>query len=225
MVKDLPLSDFRAVRRVLESSDFALVDDGPEAPPSDLISEKAWHSIMELPGDVAIRTTSHQGTRINTLALLTSAWTEAFPPSPSIILHGMLDGFDAFQASLFNVVHGFYRRLSLRSAMRSKPWFSLRPVHWQTTFQRGKAGSVVMKYGLQNSADGSGTCLPSMHWIVRPRTPSRFQYSLATMAKVETRGLGTYTGVNVSSLMLVATRQTRSFGRVLARYTAPRASA
>jgi len=117
----LPLSDFRAVRRVLESSDFALVDDGPEAPPSDLISEKAWHSIMELPGDVAIRTTSHQGTRINTLALLTSAWTEAFPPSPSIILHGMLDGFDAFQASLFNVVHGFYKEAiaALRNALET----------------------------------------------------------------------------------------------------------
>ena len=26
----------------------------------------------------------------------------------NIISHGMLDGFDAFQASLFNPVHGFY---------------------------------------------------------------------------------------------------------------------
>jgi len=58
MVKELPLTDFRAVRRVLEPSDFALVDDGPEPPPSDLVSENAWHSIMDLPDDVAIRTTS-----------------------------------------------------------------------------------------------------------------------------------------------------------------------
>ena len=124
MVKELPLTDFRAVRRVLESSDFALADDGPdgpESPPSDLISEKAWHSIMDSPGDVAIHTTSHQGTRIATLDRLTSAWTEAFPPSPSIISHGMLDGFDAFQASVFNLVHGFYKEAisALRNALET----------------------------------------------------------------------------------------------------------
>jgi hypothetical protein len=115
----MPLSDFRARRYVLEPDDFALSDDGLESPPSDLIPEHDWRGIMDLPGDVAIRTTSHQGRRIASLHKLIGAWTEAFPPSPGIISHGMLDTFDAFQAFLFNMVHGFYKEAiaGLRNAL------------------------------------------------------------------------------------------------------------
>jgi hypothetical protein len=62
MVCKLDANDFRAARYVLEPDDFAL-SDGPDRPPTDLIDETAWRGIMDLPSDVAIRTTSYQGTR------------------------------------------------------------------------------------------------------------------------------------------------------------------
>lgn len=61
MTKELSQSDFRAVRIVLEPEDFALGADEPDPPPSDLIAEKTWHGIMDLPDDVAIRTSDHNG--------------------------------------------------------------------------------------------------------------------------------------------------------------------
>ena len=75
----MPLSDFRAIRYVMESDDFALSDDGPAPPPSDLIPEDDWHGIMDVPGDVAISTTNHQGKRIAALHKLTEAWTGGIP--------------------------------------------------------------------------------------------------------------------------------------------------
>jgi len=45
VTKKLSQSDFRAVRVVLEPEDFALGSDEPDPPPSDLISEKAWHGM------------------------------------------------------------------------------------------------------------------------------------------------------------------------------------
>ena len=118
MVRNLDPDDFRAVRRVLEPSDFALSDDNPDSPPTDLIDEPAWRGIMDLPGDVAIRTTSLQGSRVSVLHELLCAWTEAFP-GDGIVARAMLDGFDSLQAAVFNLVHGFYKEaiFALRSAL------------------------------------------------------------------------------------------------------------
>jgi hypothetical protein len=151
MGKALPLSDFRARRYVLEADDFALSDGGPETPPTDLIPENDWHAIMDLPGDVAIRTTSHQGTRIAVLHHLISAWTEAFPPSPSIIDHGMLDTYDAFQASLFNMLHGFYKEAiaSLRNALETMTFAATCAVANDTAAWAGWAGGDELWFGKQ----------------------------------------------------------------------------
>jgi hypothetical protein len=48
---------------------------------------------MELPGDVAIRTTSHQGTRVAIIHAF-GAWIEAAPLSPGIVGEAMLDVAD-----------------------------------------------------------------------------------------------------------------------------------
>jgi hypothetical protein len=120
MVRKLNPDDFRAARRVLEPDDFALSDENPDPPPTDLIAESAWQGITDLPGDVAIRTTSHQGSRVGLLHELCSAWTETFPES-GMVGDGMLNAFDCFQASLFNLVHGFYKEaiFALRSAIET----------------------------------------------------------------------------------------------------------
>jgi hypothetical protein len=67
MVRKLDPSDFRAHRYVLEPDDFALTDDKPDSPPIDIVSEEVWRGINDLPGDVAITTTSHQGSRVEVL--------------------------------------------------------------------------------------------------------------------------------------------------------------
>jgi hypothetical protein len=104
----LDYNDFRATRYVLDPDDFALSDDGPEPPSSDLIDENTWHGIMMLPGDVAIRTTNDHGSRLANLHKLEVGWTQMFP-GPGIVASAMLDCFDAFQAATFNMVHGFYK--------------------------------------------------------------------------------------------------------------------
>lgn len=109
MTRKLDLKDFRAVRRVLEPDDFAVSDGGPEPAPTDLISEDAWHGIMLLPDDVAIRTTSHQGSRIALLYALWSNWIEMLP-TKGILLDGMLDGGDDLAAALFDLTHGYYKQ-------------------------------------------------------------------------------------------------------------------
>ncbi len=108
MVKNLELNDFRAVRQVLEPEDFALTDGKPDGPPTDLIDPDAWDHIMTLPGDVAIRTSGFQGSRITLLNDITSAWVEILTPD-GIVSIAMLDIADAFYSSTFSQLHGFYK--------------------------------------------------------------------------------------------------------------------
>ncbi len=121
MMKALPLSDFRSLRHVLEPDDFALPGDSSEPPPSDLIDERDWYGIMALPDDVAIRTTSHDGTSVAALCELIGTWIAMSPLSDSIIGYGMADNYDAFEASLFNILHGFHKEAiaALRNALET----------------------------------------------------------------------------------------------------------
>src|ERR1700731_125485 len=99
MVCPLDAKDFRARRLILEPEDFALGDDEPDSPPTDLISEGPWNGIMTLPGDVAIRTTSHQGTRVTILYELWSGWVDAMPHG-GIVAEAMLYSADDFAVDL-----------------------------------------------------------------------------------------------------------------------------
>jgi len=108
-VKQLPPSDFRAVRIVLEPDDFALGGDEPDPPPSDLISKKAWSGIMNLPDDVAIRTSDHNGKALGEAYWLWARWIEATGETEDALLAPMLDANDDLQASTFDALHGYYR--------------------------------------------------------------------------------------------------------------------
>ena len=120
MPHKLDPNDFRAARYVLDPDDFALTTMDRSHPPSDLIDEETWHGIIMLPGDVAIRTTNHHGSRLAALHKLESSWTEMFPER-GIVASAMLDCFDAFQAATFNMVHGFYKESlsALRTALET----------------------------------------------------------------------------------------------------------
>lgn len=109
MSKHLPLSDFRAVRVVLEPDDFAVSDDKPDPPPSDLISKKTWSSIMNLPDDVAIRTSDHNGKALGEAHWLWAHWIEAVGETQDAMFNPMLDACDELAAATFNAMHGYYR--------------------------------------------------------------------------------------------------------------------
>lgn len=120
MVRKLPNTDFRARRMVLEPDDFGLTDGQPDPAPTDLIDQSVWHGIMDLPDDVAIRTTSHQGSRINLLYELWAGWFEMMP-TEAIVKHAMLDCLDDFAVATMSLLHGFYRQAIgiLRSALET----------------------------------------------------------------------------------------------------------
>lgn len=120
MIRKLDPSDFRARREILDPSDFALGGDTPDPQPTDLVTEEAWNGIMTLPSDVAVRTTSYQGSRVALLYELWTGWIDILPPS-GMIAEAMLDSADDFAAALFNLVHGFYKQsvASLRSALET----------------------------------------------------------------------------------------------------------
>lgn len=118
MVRKLLASDFRARRMVLEPDDFAVSDGMPDPAPTDLVDPAVWHGIMDIADNVAIQTTSHQGSRIALLYELWAAWLEVTPPR-CIVGSAMLDCSDDFAASVLFLLHGFYRQAAgtLRSAL------------------------------------------------------------------------------------------------------------
>ena len=121
MVHKLDGNDFRAARYVLDPNDFGLSHGEPDPSPTDLIDEAAWREIMDGPDNVAIRTTSHQGSHVAFLHRLVSDWSIAYPREYGIVTEAMLDAGDNYQAATFNLVHGFYKESisSLRSAIET----------------------------------------------------------------------------------------------------------
>ena len=98
MSKLMPLSDFRARRRVLMRRDFGYAPR-PAPPPSDLIDKATWNSIVTLPDDVGVRTSNYHGTTIKQLDDLWRAWIECVGEKQDCIFPVMLDAGDDFQAA------------------------------------------------------------------------------------------------------------------------------
>lgn len=119
MTKKLALTDFRAVRWVLEPDDFAL-SEGEDVPSTDPVDQQTWHGIMDLPDDVAIRTSDHQGRYLALLGKLEGDWIKAVGASDHDELSGcMLGALECFQCTTFDFLHGYYRSAlsNLRSAL------------------------------------------------------------------------------------------------------------
>jgi hypothetical protein len=110
MPKKLPLTDFRAIRSMLEPHEFA-ISEGQDVEPSDLVEQEVWDGIVHLPEDVSIRISDHNGVRLKLLYSLWSDWIEAVgnPDQPDEIFGCLLDAADCFQCANFNFLHGYYR--------------------------------------------------------------------------------------------------------------------
>jgi hypothetical protein len=119
---ELDPDDFRRARCYLAPHLFA---DGVEGdtypPPSDLISKEKWTGIMDLPTDVALRTSSYDGSVIARLADLHSDWIFSWPNVGEALYveePALLAG-EEFDALVFNAIHGYYRQAigCLRNAL------------------------------------------------------------------------------------------------------------
>lgn len=121
MSKPLPEEDFRASRIVLEPGDFAVGSEQPDPKPSDLISEKAWHHLVILPDDVAVRTSNEFGTilvevselqseLVNvSLAVQDATEKAGLKIKDSPISYALLVTADEMAASIYNALIGYYR--------------------------------------------------------------------------------------------------------------------
>jgi hypothetical protein len=118
MPKDTRSIDFRTTRTSLPDEAFALVS-GPRPGPTDLVTEDVWNGIMHLPDDVAITTSNHHGSQLSALYALWGDWIESIGDEQDELFGGMLDAADCFQASTFDLLHGYYRSAlaNLRSAI------------------------------------------------------------------------------------------------------------
>lgn len=124
MPKKMEISDFRAVRTVLEAADFAYAPGPPQRPIKDLVDHPTWEDIQTLPETVAVFTSNDHGAKLRLLTDLWGCWvetlqTEIVPVSKSAVHRACLVATDEFQAATFNALHGFYRVVadSLRSTV------------------------------------------------------------------------------------------------------------
>jgi len=121
MAKPLPKEDFRALRIVLESDDFALSSETPDPPPRDLVTEDTWQELVQLPDDVAIRTSNDYGRILkevsdfkNELMSVLSAVKKLVGKTgrdveDSPMCHVLFVAYEDFQASIYNALTGYYR--------------------------------------------------------------------------------------------------------------------
>lgn len=113
MPKKLSKHDIRAAREYLVNDDFALAE-GPEFVPLGNIAPDVWNGIMGLPDDVAIRTTDFRTAQVEHAHKVAMSWlnvAETLADGP--LQTQTLAVFEAFDASLFNAVTGWYRTAGL----------------------------------------------------------------------------------------------------------------
>jgi hypothetical protein len=113
MVEPVPLTDFRALRRILEPEDFALYAGGPNPPQEYLVDQGIWDHMMILPEDVSIVTSEWHGRQIDSMVQLYMLWMDRVAASGKrshpMLYDVILVCYEEWQASVFATVHGFYR--------------------------------------------------------------------------------------------------------------------
>jgi hypothetical protein len=99
--------DFRANRQLLPPDAF-LFAEGPDLPPKGLVPESVWHSIMDLPDDVALRTSADHGKELACMHNLWSFMIESTGETEDVMYHALLNVSDELMACIVNSLQGFY---------------------------------------------------------------------------------------------------------------------
>ena len=123
---DLPDDDFRRLRRYLAPWVFALPggEEGKTYPPPwDLVPREAWDAVIDLPTDVALKSSSYEGSLVSRLYQLQHDWVFSWPEigeAPFMDELALLAG-EEFDALVFSALHGWYRQAigCLRNALET----------------------------------------------------------------------------------------------------------
>lgn len=119
-MKDLDLSDHRAVRKYLTADDYGL-HEGDEYVPKGVISLESWASLTNLPDTVALMTTDGYSGAIGTMQQMVSAWLDIHDavPEGSPMSSQSLAAYECYEGAVFNAVHGWYRLagIAIRNAV------------------------------------------------------------------------------------------------------------
>ena len=152
---DLPVDDFRRLRRYLAPWVFALPggEEGKTYPPPwELIGSEDWDGIMDLPTDVALKSSSYEGDSIARLHKLHSDWISSWPgvgEAPFMEELTLLAG-EEFDALVFNAPHGWYRQAigCLRNALETLTIGAGLAVRGnEPGFEQWRAGTKEYKFG------------------------------------------------------------------------------
>ena len=128
--------DFRSIREKLPPESFFIHPDGPNPPPKDLIDQKTWDEINWLTDDVSLRTSDNHGTEIQILFGLWEALIGQLNIKEDAMSNFILDISDEFQASLFNLIIGYYRVSA--SCLRNALEISIYALYFQFSDQQDK---------------------------------------------------------------------------------------
>lgn len=121
-----------------------------ELPPSDLIDEGTWKSVVTLPDDVAVRTSNYHGTALRELHDLWAGWVESLDGVDGCLADVMLDAGDDFQSATYNSLTGFYRLsiAALRNALELVAIGTWAKVcNKDREFQEWRDGSRTLSFG------------------------------------------------------------------------------
>jgi hypothetical protein len=160
----LPSDDFRRRRALLAPHLFADPGTGGDLPPTDLVSREAWKGIIDLPTDVLLRATSHEGSAVDQLHSVCAAWIFTTPMEETeapYVFEPALLAHEEFDALAFIALHGYYRQAlgCLRNALEQMTVGAGLAVRQDATlFARWRNGEEV-KFGnardwIAASADG-----------------------------------------------------------------------
>jgi hypothetical protein len=152
---ELPEDDFRRARRYLAPWVFAL-PGGEEGkiypPPWDLIDREHWNNVMDLPTDVALKSSSYEGSQISRLDQLHSDWIFSWPDvgdAPFMDEAVLLAG-EEFDALVFSALHGWYRQAigCLRNAFETLMIAAaLAATNNKKSFEQWRAGAMEYGFG------------------------------------------------------------------------------
>jgi hypothetical protein len=162
---DLADGDFRRVRRYLAPWLFADGEEGTTyPPPSDLMQEEPWDSVMALPTDVALKTSSYSGAAAARLEALHHDWVFSWPdPGAATFMDEIcLLAGEEVDALVFNAIHGYYRQAigCLRNALETMTIAAgLAVTNNVTLFGRWRAGQEISfgqaRSWIRGSAEGA----------------------------------------------------------------------
>jgi hypothetical protein len=99
--------DFRANRQLLPPEAFA-VAEGPDLSPTDLVPKSVWNSIMNLPDDVALRTSADNGKELACMHSLWGFMIESISETEDVMYSALLNVSDELMACMVNSLQGFY---------------------------------------------------------------------------------------------------------------------